>query len=313
MSRDTEPAGSVGPHRPRARVQAAQRAAIRAVGKPWGAQSLHPWNGSVVAPGEPIGELWFDPAGGAPDQSDLLLKLLFTEQILSVQVHPDDDYARALGQPNGKSEAWYVLSARPGSRVAIGLITRLSQRELRAAALDGSIANLIAWREVVAGDVVNVPAGTIHAIGPGIVIAEIQQRSDATFRLFDFGRQRELHLDHALAIADAGPLPDQAPMIALDAIRTVLVASEPFVLERLHLPPFSRHRITVDREGWILAVAGSVGVDNVHLDIAEAAYLCATSTILTTGAGPCVVLFAYPGPSPSLDLVVGAELQENFP
>ena len=136
----------------------------------------------------------------------LLLKLLFTSEPLSIQVHPDDAFARSIGLPNGKTEAWYILAALPDARVAVGLKRHLTPQELRASIKDGSIAGLTQWRPVVKGDIIFVPAGTIHAIGAGIVLAEIQQRSDATFRLYDYGRQRELHEDNAVAASDAGPV-----------------------------------------------------------------------------------------------------------
>ena len=110
-----------------------------------------------------------------------------------------------MGLPNGKTEAWYVLSAAPGAKVAVGLDRRLTQQQLRQAVDDGSISDRVVWRTVFPDDAISVPAGTIHAIGAGLVIAEIQQRSDATFRLFDHGRQRELHIERAIAVADAGP------------------------------------------------------------------------------------------------------------
>ncbi len=135
----------------------------------------------------------------------LLLKLLFTSQPLSIQVHPDDAFAHAMRLPKGKTEAWYVLSAAPEAKVALGLSRRLTPQQFRDAVDGGSISDLVAWRPVSANDVIFVPAGTIHAIGAGLVIAEIQQRSDVTFRLFDYGRKRELHIESAIAVADAGP------------------------------------------------------------------------------------------------------------
>src|SRR5207247_461750 len=107
-----------------------------------------------------------------------LLKLLFTAQPLSIQVHPDDTLARSIGLPNGKTEAWYVLSAAPGARIALGLKRALTAVQLRAAIGDGSIAQVVQWRPVAKDDVIFVSAGTIHAIGAGLVVAEIQQRSD---------------------------------------------------------------------------------------------------------------------------------------
>ena len=119
-------------------------------------------------------------------------------------MHPDDAYAQSIGLACGKTEAWYILSAAPGARIALGL-KAVAPRQLREAVNDGSIAGLVAWRTVLPGDVVFVPAGTIHAVGAGLVIADIEQRSDATFRVFDFGRKRELHIEDAVAAADAGP------------------------------------------------------------------------------------------------------------
>src|SRR2546427_11957824 len=93
-----------------------------------------------------------------------LLKLLFTSEPLSIQVHPDDEFARSIGLPNGKNEAWYILSAAPGARGALGLKRRLTPQALRAAIRDGSIAHLTQWRPVAKGDIILFPAGTIHAI-----------------------------------------------------------------------------------------------------------------------------------------------------
>jgi mannose-6-phosphate isomerase len=114
-----------------------------------------------------------------------LLKLLFTSQPLSIQVHPDDAFAHLNGLPNGKSEAWYVLRAVPDAKVALGFSRQLTSQQLREAIDDGSISDLVVWKSVLPDDVIFVPAGTVHAIGAGLVIAELQQRSDATFRLFD--------------------------------------------------------------------------------------------------------------------------------
>src|SRR6201985_1531697 len=180
-------------------------AAVRAVRKPWGVRDLQPWS-SLDGSGEAIGELWFEREGTDANTPALLLKLLFTSEPLSIQVHPDDTYARAMGMPHGKSEAWYILSAEPGAQIGVGLKHRITPQELRTSIRDGSIAKLVQWRPAAAGDAIFVPAGTIHAIGAGIVLAEIQQRSDTTFRLFDYGRQRELHEDDAVTVANAWPL-----------------------------------------------------------------------------------------------------------
>ena len=159
---------------------AIERASVQVVRKPWGRTDLRPWSG-IEAFHDAVGELWFQRVDkNAPDPA-LLLKLLFTNEPLSIQVHPDDAFARSMGLPNGKTEAWYILSAAPDAQAAVGLKRRVTPQELHASIRDGSIADLVQWRPGLKGDTIFVPAGTIHAIGAGIVLAEIQQHSDATF------------------------------------------------------------------------------------------------------------------------------------
>ena len=179
-----------------------EHASVRVVHKPWGVSDLQPWS-NIDGTADAMGELWFERADKNAPVPALLLKLLFTNEPLSIQVHPDDTFARAMGMPNGKSEAWYIISAKPGAQIGIGLKHRVTPQQLRASIKDGSIVELVHWRAVAKGDVIFIPAGTIHAIGAGIVLAEIQQSSDATFRLFDYGRQRELHVDNGVAVANA--------------------------------------------------------------------------------------------------------------
>ena len=159
------------------------------------------------------------------------VKYLFTSERLSIQVHPDDDAARARGLPRGKDEAWFVLDAEPGAVIGLGLTREVSRDALRAAALDGSIEALLDWRPVAAGDIFYSPAGTIHAIGGGIALIEVQQNLDLTYRLYDYGRPRELHLDEALAVARRGPW-SPLPEAANEPGRRILAAGRAFALER---------------------------------------------------------------------------------
>ena len=182
----------------------------------------------------------------------LLLKLLFANKALSIQVHPDDAFARSIGLAHGKTEAWYILSATSNAKVAVGLKWRPTTQQLRTSIEDGSIADMVCWHSVRSGDVVFVPAGTIHAIGPGLVIAEVQQRSDATFRLFDFGRQRELHVDYAVTVAYVGPAVTQTASRRLTDARTLLIACPYFVLERIDLVPDSIWQLNASSETWLL-------------------------------------------------------------
>ncbi len=166
----------------------------------WGRSDI-PAEFPKLGEGVPVGEIWFEPPPDAP----LLVKYLFTAERLSIQVHPDDAAARASGFARGKDEAWYILDAEPDARIGLGLTHRVSREALRAAALDGSIETLLDWRPVKPGELLYSPAGTVHAIGGGISLIEIQQNLDLTYRLYDYGRPRELHLEEGLAVAEPGP------------------------------------------------------------------------------------------------------------
>ena len=127
-----------------------EHASVRAIHKPWGVSDLQPWS-DIDGTRDAVGELWFERADQAAPTPGLLLKLLFTREPLSIQVHPDDTFARAMGMPNGKSEAWYIISAKPGAQIGIGLKRRVTQQELRVSIADGSIVELVQWRPVAKG------------------------------------------------------------------------------------------------------------------------------------------------------------------
>jgi mannose-6-phosphate isomerase len=235
---------------------AIERARGQAVRKPWGVGDLRPWN-TANQDGGLVGEIWYERPGNAESAPSLLLKLLFTSQPLSIQVHPDDAYAQSMGQARGKAEAWYILNAAPGAKIALGLKKSLTPRQLREAVDDGSIAGLVAWRTVLSGDAISVPARTIHAIGAGLVIAEIQQRSDATFRMFDFGRKRDLHVANAVAVADAVPAEADLKFKRLTDERTLLVSNTHFAFERIELTQRAVLHLEAEHETWLLVVSGS--------------------------------------------------------
>jgi mannose-6-phosphate isomerase len=272
-------------------------AAVQAIHKPWGVRDLQPWS-SLDASADAIGELWFERADKQAHAPALLLKLLFTSEPLSIQVHPDDTYARAMGMPNGKSEAWYILSAEPDAKIGVGLGHRITPQQLRASIQDGSIAELVHWRPVAKGDVIYIPAGTIHAIGAGIVLAEIQQRSDTTFRLFDFGRQRELHEDDGVAVAHPWPLLAPCNPTRLTTARTVLVASRHFVLERVELPEGSSWALLAEPETWILALGGHAAIGLSAASIGQTIFVGGGRTSIEVGAGGMSALIAYPASRP---------------
>ncbi|MGH9495895.1 MAG: type I phosphomannose isomerase catalytic subunit [Candidatus Sulfotelmatobacter sp.] len=129
----------------------------------------------------------------------LLLKFLFPEEKLSVQVHPDDAQALRVGQPWGKTECWYVAHAKPGSQIGLGLKPGITAAQLEEAIHQNRAEEVLNWLNVYSGDMIYVAGGTVHTLGPGSVIVETQQQSDTTYRLYDYGRPRELHLKEGMA------------------------------------------------------------------------------------------------------------------
>lgn len=263
--------------------------------KPWGVSDLGPWSKGAKA-NQPIGEIWYDRPIGAEAPS-LLMKLLFAAQPLSIQVHPNDAYARSVDQRNGKTEAWYVLNADPGAKVALGLRETMSRQHLRRAVDDGSIAECVVWRPVIAGDTILVPAGTIHAIGAGVVIAEIQQRSDLTYRLFDHGRERELHPDAGVAVATAGPAIFQVTAKRLTDERTFLTSCSNFVFERIILEPDTTWRLQAERETWLLLIGGGAVAASFDITTGDTMFVEADQLEIRTGEIGMVALAAYAGPT----------------
>jgi len=270
-----------------------EHATVQVKRKPWGSTDLVPWN-DTPANDDPIGELWFQRADAAAPETGLLLKLLFTSEPLSIQVHPDDDFARSIGLANGKTEVWYILSATPDAQVAVGLKRSLSREELRSAISDGSISDLVQWRQVRSGDTIFVPAGTIHAVGAGIVLAEIQQRSDATFRLFDYGRSRELHIDNAVGAARAAPAQRQSPPEKLNETRTALVVSPHFVLEQIDLSAASVWILDAQKETWIVVIEGHGQIASTKVSVGQAVFAEADNVEIEVGPGGLRALLAYP-------------------
>lgn len=213
--------------------------AVRTVEKPWGRDQLP---APFVAPyGKRIGEIWFEPT---IDVFSLLVKYIFTSEKLSVQVHPNDAQAAELGEyDTGKEECWLVIDAEPGATLGIGFKAPITAEAMRAAALDGSIEHLLDWHPVRAGDFFYIPAGTVHAIGAGVSLIEIQQNSDITYRLYDYGRPRTLHLDKGIAVARGEPY-DPALHRHLEPIGTVELARGPY---------FTAHRVEGTPDAALMA------------------------------------------------------------
>ena len=216
-----------------------EHARTHALPKPWGVADLRPWS-NARDDGITIGEIRYERPAGRRGDSSLLLKLLFTSQPLSIQVHPDDSFARSMGMPRGKTEAWYIVAADPESLVYAGLKPGVDQAALREAMMVGQTDEVLHSFHPQAGDCVFIPAGTVHALGAGLLVAEIQQSSDTTFRLFDWnrvdeqGHARTLHMEQSLEVADyeSGPIEPSRSDPALVGWQT-LVDCEKFVFRSL--------------------------------------------------------------------------------
>jgi mannose-6-phosphate isomerase len=207
----------------------------------WGFHDLTPWY-DFKTEGDPIGEVWLtgemcvaatgplvrkslkditaqhgrDLLGNTygDGQFPLLIKLLFPKEKLSVQVHPDDAMAKKYGAPRGKTECWYALDAQPGAQVALGIKPGITPAQIRAGIESATLEDMLEMVPVHKNDMLFVDAGTVHAVGPGIVILETQQTSDLTYRMYDYGRPRELHLEKSLEAlrlkTRAGKIPPQS-------------------------------------------------------------------------------------------------------
>ena len=198
--------------------------------------------------GERIGEVWFTGREELP----LLAKHIFTSERLSIQVHPDDEQARARGLAQGKTECWYILDAEPDAMLGLGLVREVSKDDLGRSALDGSIERLVDWRPARPGDVFFVPSGTVHAIGAGVSLLEFQRNADVTYRLYDYGRPRKLHLDDGVAVARAGRYPEDLIQHLSSSEDRVLVDGPHFILAHSHKDEFE------DRQRWIIPIEGEV-------------------------------------------------------
>ncbi len=310
--------------------------------RPWGFRDLRPWY-DLVAEGDPIGEVWLTGddcrvstgphagkrlaalfaeeheallgAGAPSPDSPLLIKTIFAREKLSVQVHPDDRMAQKYGFPRGKTECWYALAAEPGAKVALGVKpgTTLAQieQEIHAGTLEASLNAA----PVAAGDMIFVDAGTIHAIWPGSILMETQQNCDLTYRIFDYGRPRELHIAKSL---EATKLTTRAGKVAPKALadRTVLIDVEYFRVERV---PMDGRRTSEslggDREpglAYLFAAAGSarlVGAGRLGAEF-EPLELPPRGVVAIPAASPEFVLEDASKPGEKLDLL---RITPNWP
>jgi mannose-6-phosphate isomerase len=260
----------------------------------WGSRNLAPIYSQEIT-GAPIGEAWLtgddcQVAGGAlagcaladltrefgsdlvgdtapqPQRFPLLIKFLFPRDKLSVQVHPDDETAMRAGEPCGKTECWYVLDAEPHAQIALGLKAGTRKAEVESAIRETRLEQLLNWITVRAGDMFYVDAGTVHAIGPGSVIVETQQNSDTTYRLYDYGRPRELHIEAGLLavkeMTHAGRVLAGLAENGNGKRQQNLITSPCFIVDKFHLTqPWQFQRPQHARRSvWCLSVVRGCGM-----------------------------------------------------
>ncbi len=242
------------------------------------------------------GEGLFGPAVGLREQFPLLVKFLDAHRDLSVQVHPDDDRGRRLADDNGKTEAWVVVHAEPGSLIYAGLRDGVTRERFADALEANAVEPLLHRFPARPGDCIFIPAGTVHAIGAGVVMAEVQQMSDATFRVYDWGRlgddgqPRPLHIAQALESTnfDAGPVAPVRPEVETvpGGERERLVACPYFDLERLRLRKPER----VGSHDRFTILLGLAGASEIRHDGLAHTLRTGETLLLPAGLGPCEVV-----------------------
>lgn len=235
------------------------------VEKPWGRTDVPPVFGGYD--GRRIGEIWYEHKDR---QLPILVKWLFTSEKLSIQVHPNDDQARQRGLVSGKEECWFVVSAELGAVLGIGTRSELTDDALRAASISGEIESLMDWKPVAAGDYFYVPAGTVHAIGAGIALVEVQQFADVTYRLYDYGRPRALHLDDGVAVSVASPYQDMRSGKAKGGQQLV---DGPFFKLWFIDNAEQLMALQSDQPAWVVPLAGHVQSGDEHAETGDCMFL----------------------------------------
>ena len=272
----------------------------------WGRTSLKPWYDETGTE-EKVGEAWLtgpecEVVGGEHDgrklkdvaqqcagtlgdgEFPLLVKMLFPDEKLSVQVHPDDEQAKALGLKRGKTECWYVLEAESGAEVACGLKHGVEIADVEAAVADGTLEEKLVMLPVEKGDMVFVDAGTVHAIGPGVTLLEVQQTCDVTYRLFDYGRPRELHLEKGLAVVKTKT--NAGKRLAKDGDGfTRLIHEKYFVVDRFEVPAGTTFEMGMDGVGCVVGVEGKAAVNAVRFGVGEAVVVAVGSVAMSSAQG----------------------------
>ncbi|WP_419865943.1 class I mannose-6-phosphate isomerase [Aurantiacibacter rhizosphaerae] len=255
------------------------------VEKVWGLDHLPaPFS---AAPGKRIGEIWFEPPAELPE---LLVKYIFAGEKLSVQCHPNDAQAVASGHgTNGKEECWLVIDADEGAKLGVGFKEDVNRETMHSAALDGSIENLLAWHDVAPGDFFYIPANTVHAIGGGVSILEIQQNSDITYRLFDYGRPRELHLEKGMKVASGAQFDASTRRTVLPDETLTLVEGPYFRLHQVAGDPEDDLRSAYSDAVLVIPRKGTYQVDGEDIGPGDCAQAKDLEGLVFPKDGVCLV------------------------
>ena len=268
----------------------------------WGKKDLSPWY-SDTGTTELVGEAWLtgpqcvvetgvfagrtlaEVATEVGGEFPLLVKLLFPNEKLSVQVHPDDAQAQAAGEARGKTECWFVLEAEPGATVSLGLKDGVSVIDVERSVADGTMESLIRQVPVSVGDMLFVDAGTVHAIGPGVVLLETQQTSDVTYRLYDYGRPRELHLEKGLQVIKPKTAAGKVPPRVIDGF-TRLIEQKYFVVDRFDFGEVTEASVSFDGPGCLVGLAGRTVVSTSENEVV---LYPGQAVVVPQGAGGVIV------------------------
>lgn len=258
----------------------------RMVEKPWGKDDLPAPFGQFS--GRSIGEIWFEPP---PELPSILVKYIFTSDKLSVQVHPNDEQAQQLGEKDrGKEECWLILDAAPDAKLGIGFGQHLEAETMRAAALDGSIEGLMDWYPVRRGDFFYIPAGTVHAIGAGVSLIEIQQNSDITYRFYDYGRPRELHLDQSVAVARGEPHDPSLRKHQVLSKSGQLANGKYFTADCVIGEPAPEVRSAYAGPCLVIPVDAAVSVSGENVDVGQCALAADAGAVEFSSSGTCLLV-----------------------
>jgi len=310
----------------------------RFIPRVWGFRDLRPWYDRITQ-SDPIGEVWLTgddclistgdhagkplaalfaealPALLGPDapsvESPLLIKVVFAREKLSVQVHPDDRMARRYGQPRGKSECWYVLAAKPEAQVAVGLKSGVTIAQVEQEIHNGSLEASLNMLPIAARDMIYVDAGTVHSIWPESILLETQQNCDITYRMYDYGRPRELHIEKSL---EATRLSTRAGKVAPQKLvdRSVRIDVEYFRVERISIDSSrSSESLRNPSEGpglaYLFAADGSGRIAGEGFGAVD---LPSHGIVAVPAVSPEFVFENTSGPDQSLDLI---RITPNWP